>query len=186
MRPTTKLRVANFILIALLTLSWPQPRLEAGSSYQIDRAVRATLDQFSFQVGSSRELARKSYGILVFPAVVKAGFGFGGEYGEGALLVRGRPAEYYNTLSASFGFQLGIQAKSVIIMFMTPDALYNFYSKDGWKIGVDGSVVLITIGAGGAIDTNTIRSPVIGFIFDQKGLMYNLTLEGSKISRIYR
>ncbi len=101
-------------------------------------------------------------------------------------MVRGRPAQYYNTLSASFGFQLGVQARSVIVMFMTPEALDGFYWKDGWKVGVDGSVVLVTVGAGGAIDTNTIKNPIVGFIFDQKGLMYNLTLEGSKISRIYR
>ena len=69
-------------------------------------------------------------------------------------------------------------------MFMTPQALKGFQHKAGWKVGVDGSVALITIGAGGAIDTNTVTSPVIGFVFDQKGLMYNLTLEGSKISRI--
>ncbi len=69
---------------------------------------------------------------------------------------------------------------------MTPEALDTFYRRDGWKVGVDGSVTIIAVGAGGAIDTNTIRSPVVGFIFDQKGLMYNLTLEGSKISRIYR
>ncbi len=58
--------------------------------------------------------------------------------------------------------------------------------KDGWKVGVDGSVAIIAVGAGCAVDTNTIHSPIVGFIFDQRGLMYNLTLEGSKISRIYR
>lgn len=185
MRTPTR-RFISLILVALLIASSPIRGAEARSAYEIDAAVRATLDQFYLEIGSARELARKSFGILVFPSVVKAGFGFGGEYGEGALLVRDGPPTYYNTLSASFGFQLGVQAKSVIIMFMTSEALYGFYSKAGWKVGVDGSVVLVTIGAGGAIDTNTIRSPIIGFIFDQKGLMYNLTLEGSKISRIYR
>ncbi len=113
-------------------------------------------------------------------------FGFGGEYGEGALLVRGRPVAYYNTVSASFGFQLGAQVRSVIIMFMTPQALDQFRKTAGWKIGVDGSVAIITVGVGGSIDTNKITSPVVGFILDPKGLMYNLTLEGSKISRISR
>jgi lipid-binding SYLF domain-containing protein len=74
----------------------------------------------------------------------------------------------------------------VIIMFMTEAALAGFQQSDGWKVGVDESVAIIAIGAGGAIDTNTVRSPVVGFIFDQKGLMYNLTLEGSKITRIFR
>jgi lipid-binding SYLF domain-containing protein len=122
----------------------------------------------------------------VFPTVVKAGIGFGGEYGEGAMRIGGRTAGYYNTLAASVGFQLGAQARSVIIMFMTPEALASFRRIDGWKVGVDGSVAIITIGAGASIDTDKITSPVIGFIVDPKGLMYNLTLEGSKITRISR
>jgi hypothetical protein len=44
----------------------------------------------------------------------------------------------------------------------------------------------VTVGAGGSIDTESLTSPVIGFILDPTGLMYNLTLEGSKISRISR
>jgi lipid-binding SYLF domain-containing protein len=123
---------------------------------------------------------------LVFPTVIKAGFGFGGEYGEGALLVRGRTNSHYNTISASFGFQLGVQARSVIILFMTPEALDRFRRTDGWKVGVDGSVAIVTVGIGGSIDTNKITSPIIGFILDPKGLMYNLTLEGTKITRIWR
>ena len=79
-----------------------------------------------------------------------------------------------------------MQERSVIIAFMTPEALHQFRSTAGWKVGVDGSVAIITIGAGGSIDTNKITSPVVGFILDPKGLMYNLTLEGTKISRISR
>jgi lipid-binding SYLF domain-containing protein len=120
----------------------------------------------------------------VFPSVVKAGIGFGGEYGEGVMLNQQRVAGYYNLISASFGFQLGVQERSVIIMFMTQGALNQFDHTAGWKVGVDGSVAIITVGIGGSIDTDKVTSPVIGFIIDQKGLMYNLTLEGSKISRI--
>ena len=90
---------------------------------------------------------------------MKAGFGFGGEYGEGSLLVRGHPAAYYNTVSASFGFQLGAQARSVIIMFMTPEALDGFNRKDGWKVGVDGSVTVIAVGAGGVDRHEHHREP---------------------------
>ncbi len=108
----------------------------------------------------------------------------GPEYGEGILLNQQRVEGYYNMISASFGFQLGVQERSVIIMFMTQDALRGFEARAGWKVGVDGSVTIITVGVGGGIDTDKIVSPVIGFIIDQKGLMYNLTLEGTKISRI--
>ena len=155
-----------------------------ASKAAIDADVRAASEKFATQVRGARDLAAKAEGVLVFPSVVKAGFGFGGEYGEGALLVRGQPTTYYNIVSASFGFQLGVQARTIIIMFMTRDALNQFDRTAGWKVGVDGSVVLVTLGADGSIDTNNLTSPVIGFVLDQKGLMYNLTLEGSKITRI--
>jgi lipid-binding SYLF domain-containing protein len=174
------------LVVALLATLCSAPRGNAASGPEIEASVRATLAAFFGEIWSSRDLANQAVAILVFPTVVKAGFGIGGEYGEGALHIRGRTAGYYNIISGSIGFQFGAQARSVIIMFMTESALAGFQQTDGWKVGVDGSVAIITIGAGGAIDTNSIRSPVVGFIFDQKGLMYNLTLEGSKITRIDR
>jgi lipid-binding SYLF domain-containing protein len=176
----------TLLVAALFALALPLPQSRAASGSEIEASVHATLDQFFRQVPSSRELANKALAVLVFPTVVKAGIGLGGEYGEGELLIRGQPAGFYNIASASVGFQLGAQARSVIIMFMTDSALGQFRRTDGFKVGVDGSVAIIAIGAGGAIDTNSITKPVIGFIFDQKGLMYNLTLEGTKISRISR
>lgn len=162
------------------------PQAEAASAVEIDADVDATLTRFHARVGGSHELIAKAAGVLVFPSIVKAGMGIGGEYGEGALRIGGRTAGYFNSISASVGFQLGVQSRAVIIVFMTQDALDRFRRKDGWKVGVDGSVTLVTLGVGGAVDTNQIKSPVVGFILDAKGLMYNLTLEGSKISRIRR
>ena len=179
-------RAVAFALLATLAIVGGPPRSEAASAARIDADVEATLREFFRHIRGSRELVSKAEAVLVFPSVIKAGMGIGGEYGEGALLTRGRTLEYYNTVSASIGFQLGAQARSVIIVFMTPEALAGFRRVDGWKVGVDGSVALITVGVGGSIDTNRIASPIVGFIFDNKGLMYNLTLEGSKISRIRR
>ena len=62
----------------------------------------------------------------------------------------------------------------------------DFRNSQGWEVGVDGSVALVEIGAGGSIDTSNIQDPIVGFVFGQKGLMYNLTLEGSKMTRIYK
>jgi lipid-binding SYLF domain-containing protein len=173
-------------LLSLFAVVIAAPNAKAASAHEINVGVDETLDRFFSKIGGARELADKAVGLLVFPSVVKAGFGIGGEYGEGALLVEGRTAGYYNTLSASFGFQLGAQERSIIIAFMTPEALEQFRRTAGWKVGVDGSIAIITLGVGGSIDTNKITSPVVGFILDPKGLMYNLTLEGSKISRISR
>jgi lipid-binding SYLF domain-containing protein len=160
------------------------PNRAEATAAQINADANKALHSFVSQIGGAKELANKAAGVLVFPNIVKAGFGFGGEYGEGVMIVHGQPANYYNIVSASFGFQLGVQERSVIIMFMTPQALQSFDRTAGWKVGVDGSVAIITVGAGGSIDSNNIASPVIGFVLDPKGLMYNLTLEGSKISRI--
>jgi lipid-binding SYLF domain-containing protein len=174
------------IALAAGTIIATPPAAEATSGAKIDREANETLHSFVRQTAGARELANKAAGILVFPSVVKAGFGFGGEYGEGLLIVNKRSAGYYNMISASFGFQLGVQERSVIVMFMTKSALDSFYRRAGWKVGVDGSIAIVTIGIGGSIDSDKVIDPVIGFIFDQKGLMYNLTLEGSKISRIDR
>lgn len=186
MRMIREMRALSLVLMAALTMLWAVPHAKAGSGAEIDLAVEDTLNEFFYRVRGARELVAKSAAVLVFPTVYKAGFGIGGEYGEGALLTRRRTVAYYNLISASIGFQLGAQARSVVIVFMTPEALASFRRVDGWKVGVDGSVALINIGIGGSIDTTRIRSPIVGFIFDNKGLMYNLTLEGSKISRIYR
>ena len=92
--------------------------------------------------------------------------------------------DYYNTIAGSFGLQLGAQAKTVIIIFMEQQALDGFRQSKGWEAGVDGSVALVKVGAGGSIDTTKLASPVIGFVYGAKGLMYNLTLEGSKFSKL--
>jgi lipid-binding SYLF domain-containing protein len=173
-------------LFAALALVGANRAGQAEGARQIDAEVNHTLDRLYRHVGGGRELAARAAAILVFPTVIKAGMGIGGEYGEGALRIGGITAGYYDTAAASVGFQLGAQARSVIIMFMTPGALDSFRRAHGWKVGVDGSIAIITIGAGAGIDSENITSPVVGIILDTEGLMYNLTLEGSKISRINR
>jgi lipid-binding SYLF domain-containing protein len=179
-------RAIHIIVFAALALLAGRAPGHAASAGEINAGVRSTLDMMYRQIPGTRDLGARAAGILVFPTIVKAGIGIGGEYGEGALRVGGKTAGYYNSVAASVGLQFGAQARSVVIMFMTPDALAGFQRVDGWKVGVDGSIAIITVGAGGSIDTNRIASPVVGFILDNKGLMYNLTLEGSKISRISR
>jgi lipid-binding SYLF domain-containing protein len=176
------LNIVVLSLICILMVAASQAI--AASAIEIDAKIDTTLEKFYKEVVAAKKLARKATAILVFPSIIKAGFGIGGEYGEGALRIGSKTADYYSSAAASIGFQLGAQSKAVILMFMTREALNNFRSSDGWEIGVDGSVALIEIGAGGSIDTTNIKDPVIGFVFGQKGLMYNLTLEGSKMTKI--
>jgi len=159
--------------------------LEAAalSAAGLDAEVDGTLNLFEVTKGSKGVLD-SAKGLLVFPSIVKGGFGIGGEYGEGALRVDGKTEGYYNTAAASIGFQIGVQKKSIIIAFMQQNALDKFVNSSGWKIGADASVAVIAVGADGSIDSSKLNEPIIAFVFDQKGLMYNLTLEGAKITKI--
>ena len=156
----------------------------AASAAKIEREVAKTLTVFNEEVEGADTFLSKAAGYLVFPKVYKVGIGVGAESGEGALRVGGKTVDYYRTTSGSIGLQLGAQAKSIVIAFMTQAALDKFRNSDGWKVGVDGSVALVDIGVGKTIDTDNVRDPVVGFIFGSKGLMYNLTLEGSKFKKL--
>ena len=157
----------------------------AWSAKEIDVGVKKSLNMLK-DIKGGNEVLRKSAGILVFPAVFKAGIGLGGEYGEGALLIRRRTVDYYSTAAASIGFQFGAQKKTIIIAFMDKGALKDFRNSEGWKVGADAYVTLVAVGADGSIDTAKTNKPIIAFVFDQKGLMYNLTLEGAKITKLKR
>lgn len=158
-------------------------KASAETAGQLDANVDASLANFQ-KVGGATDVLTKAAGVLIFPSVFKAGIGIGGEYGEGALRVAGKTVDYYSTAAASIGFQLGGQKKTIIMAFMDKDALEKFRASSGWKIGGDISVAVITVGAGGSIDTAKLNQPIVAFVLDQKGLMYNLTLEGSKLTKI--
>lgn len=158
--------------------------LRAANAPKIDARVNAAMERFHKEVKGAGDLLQKAQGVLVFAGVVKAGLGIGGEYGEGALRVGGQTVDYYSIASGSVGLQFGAQKKDVIILFMESGALDKFRQSSGWKVGVDGSVALIDIGAGTSLDSTTVKAPIVGFVVGQKGLMYNLTLEGSKITKL--
>ena len=144
--------------------------------------MAAALDTLREQSPDSVELLDEAAGVLVFPAVVKVGFGIGGEYGEGALLIDEETTSYHSISGASFGLQVGAQSKAQIILFMSRSALRKFRRSKGWEAGVDGRIALVQAGAGGGLDTTTAKAPIVGFVFTNAGLMYNLTFEGSKIT----
>ncbi len=175
------IKVSCLIFFCVIVLS---NTAHSDSPTVIDIKVSEALNKFYSEVKSAKELVKKAYGVLVFPSVIKAGFGIGGEYGEGALRIKGKTVDYYSTASASIGFQFGAQSKTIILLFMKQKALSDFRKSGGWEVGVDGSIVLVKVGAGGSIETTTLNQPIIGFVFTNKGLMYNLTLEGSKMTRL--
>ena len=150
----------------------------------IDASVDGTMSRLFQTVPGSRELVSKARGVLVFPSVIQAGLIVGGQYGEGSLKVGGSTVGYYSTVSGSFGLTAGAQSKAIIFLFMTQDALDKFRNTDGWSAGGDASVALVKMGANGSIDTTTATAPVEVFVMTNTGLMGDISINGTKVSRL--
>ena len=173
------------VLVALAVFSSGCSSMKTSGA-EIDRQADAALKTLRTQVDGAQLFLDQSQGYLVFPRIVRAGLGVGGETGEGVLRVGGKTVEYVRISGGSIGLQAGAQARSTVIVFMTERALKQFRDSSGWQVGVDGSVAIIDVGAGRALDTQNVRDPVVGFIFGSTGLMANLTFNGSRITKIDR
>ena len=173
--------VVSLLLVFGLAIS---SGASAKSAMEIEIEVDETIKEFKHKIKGGAEFLKRASGVMVFPTVLKAGFVLGGEYGEGALRIGGKTVDYYSTAAASLGFQIGAQAKSIVVVFMNSEALADFRKSEGWKAGVDGSVALVEWGVGEDINTIDVKDPIVGFVFSNKGLMFNLNLEGSKFTKL--
>ncbi|WP_248322294.1 MULTISPECIES: YSC84-related protein [unclassified Caballeronia] len=187
LKTTAVLALGGLALAGCTTNSNTGAEKAAGSAddrRSIDADVDSTIQRLYATVPGSRELVAKSRGVLVFPSVIQAGFIVGAQYGKGALRVGGGTVGYYSTTSGSFGLQAGAQSKSIIFLFMTQDALDKFRNSDGWSAGADASVALVKMGANGAVDTTTATNPVEAFVLTNAGLMADVSLQGTKVTRL--
>jgi len=158
----------------------------AKTAKEINANVDGVLKRFVKEIKGGKEFLDAAKGILVLPGVVKGGIGVAGEYGEGALRISGKTINYYSISAASFGLTLGGQKKDIVLVFMQEEALKKFRDSAGWKAGVDASVVVVKIGAEGSIDTTKFKEPILGFVFGQKGLMVDASIEGAKLTKLVR
>ncbi|KVQ74175.1 hypothetical protein WK07_24555 [Burkholderia multivorans] len=156
----------------------------ASKRESIDASVNATLSRLYSTVPGSRDLVAKARGVLVFPNVLQAGFIVGGQSGNGALRVGGSTVGYYNTSSLSVGLQAGAQSKAIVFLFMTQQALDEFRSSEGWAAGAGASVALVKMGANGAVDTNTATAPVQVIVLTNAGLMGDVSINGTKVTKL--
>ena len=172
-----------FLLVSVFNVFLTN-NLLAKTAKEIDASVDVAVERFYNQVKGAEEFVKASKGMLVMPNVVKGAFIIGGEYGEGALRIGGKSVDYYNTISGSIGFQIGGEAKDIVLLFMTEEALKKFRASKGWEAGVDGNVALISVGAGERADTTTSKDPIVGFVFDAKGLIADISIKGAKFSKL--
>lgn len=156
----------------------------ARTKTEIDTNVETTLAHFRELNPQHADIEQRAAGVLVFPTVTKAGVAVAGEYGEGSLRVKGQTTAYYSVSAASVGVTLGLGKHSEIVAFMTQKALDEFTHRHGWAIGADAAIAVAKKGAAGEYDSETLKSAIIGFVFDEKGVIADVSLEGSKISRI--
>lgn len=176
---------AGLLAVALaMTATITASPAMAASAAEINRNVDAALTSMYASVPETRQLANRAKAVLVFPNILKAGFLFGAQYGEGALRVRGKTAGYYNTAAASYGLQAGVQAFGYALFFMSDSARDYLSKSGGFELGTGPSIVVLDAGTAKAFTTTTTQDDIYAVFFDQKGLMAGLGLQGSKISRM--
>ena len=158
----------------------------AASAEDLNRDADQALQSLYRSHPFAEDIARHAKAILVFPNIVKAGLIFGGAYGEGELKQGSRVDGYYNSVTASWGFQAGAQSYGYVVFLMTPKAVNYIHRSQGWEIGVGPTVVIVDEGIAKNLSTSTLKDDAYAFIFDQQGLMAGISLEGTKISRIRR
>ena len=159
--------------------------ISAKSSSEIDAAIESAMVRFTTEIQGGQTYLDGARGILVIPKMIKAGLVLGVEYGEGALVVDNIKVQYYRAFSGSLGLQLGIGSKDLIVLFYDDEAMDDFIYSSGWQVGVDGSVALLDMGAGGSLDSTEAQDPIVGFVFGHKGLIAGLSLEGTKFTKIW-
>jgi lipid-binding SYLF domain-containing protein len=170
-------------VLATLAFAWVGAA-SARSFAELDAGVHATLKSFYAQNSANNELISKAAGVLVFPHVMKGAIGVGGRHGEGALLVHGNIVKRYEVTGASVGATIGVSDHSEMILFMTEDAREKFERSHGWTLGAEGGAAVAYKGADVVVDNETLQRPVLTFVMGEKGLIGDLSLQGSKISPI--
>lgn len=158
--------------------------VNAASKAEIDSEADAAMQQLFESSPVARMLAKEAKAILIFPKIVKLGFIVGVQGGNGALRRGGVTTAYYNTASASYGLQAGIQKFGYALIFLSDSAVNYLNRSGGWEIGVGPSIVVVDAGVAKALTTTTARKEIYAFFFSQKGLMAGLGLQGTKITRI--
>jgi lipid-binding SYLF domain-containing protein len=181
MKSRNSFAAASFAAVALLLSSVSFGATKA----EIDKGVHHALQQF-YQLDPThhKDLVARAKGILVFPRITKGGIGVGGQFGEGALRIEGKNVAYYSVSSASVGLTLGLAKHKEVILFMTQETLDKFMTSHGWSIGADTGVAVLSKGAGGDYDTQSLQKPILAIVFGEKGLIGDISLEGSKVTKL--
>jgi len=171
---------------AACILAIPATAAQAASAADLDRSSSEALQLLYKTNPTAASIGKHARAVLVFPNIVKAGLVFGGSYGEGVLFENSKVADYYNSVSGSWGLQAGAQSFGYAVFLMNDEAVAYLHKSNGWEVGVGPTVVVVNEGVAKNLSSSTLKDSAYAFIFDQQGLMASLSIEGTKISRIKR
>lgn len=174
----------RILLVSLLMGTFTTLPAHAASKEELQKDSMEAVDRLMKTNPKAAEIAAKSKAVLIFPNIVKAGLIFGGAYGEGILKTAAGVDSYYNSITASFGWQAGAQSYGYVVFLMNDKAIKYLRDTKGWELGVGPSVAMVDDGVAKNLSTTSLKKDAYAFIFDQQGLMASLSLEGTKISRI--
>lgn len=186
--PHRRRAVACLLLppLAAIALSTLSPSARGATADELDKDAAIALQRLYKSSAVAEDLGKRAKAILIFPSVIKAGLVFGGSYGEGVLNKKGGAVDYYNSVSASWGWQVGAESYGYVVFLISDKAVNYLEASKGWEIGVGPSVVVVNEGMAKNLSSSTLKEDAYAFIFDQRGLMVSLSIEGTKISRIKR
>jgi len=177
-----RLVIATLTLIAITATN----QLSAATAQDLDKECRHALRKLYASNEVANKISKRAKAVLIFPNIVKAGLVFGGSYGEGELMEGSRVADYYNTVSGSWGLQIGAQSYGYAVFLMNNKALKYLKDSRGWEIGVGPTVVVVDDGVAKNLSTSTLKDDAYAFIFGQQGLMAGVVIEGTKVSQLKR
>ncbi len=170
---------------AIISLSGVH-QASAATAEDLNKDSRQALQTLYKTEPVAEQLSNSAKGILVFPNIIKAGLVFGGSYGEGVLIKDSQVVDYYNSVTGSWGLQIGAQSYGYVVFLMTDEAVNYVEKTKGWEIGVGPTVVVVDEGVAKNLSTSSLKDDAYAFIFSQQGLMAGISIEGTKISRINR
>lgn len=157
-----------------------------SSAADISGRSRTAMQSLYASDARAKALGKRAKAVLIFPEILRGGFVVSGQGGNGALFGRsGEVDSYYQSFAASYGLEAGVQKFGYALFLMDDDAVSNLKSTKGWELGSAPNLTVLNKGAAGNISTATIDKGTVAIFFDQRGLMGGISLQTSKITRIY-
>ena len=176
-----KIMLTTAIMLSVATVTLP---VQGATAEDLNQDAAQALQTLYKSHPEAERLSKTARAVLVFPKIIKAGLVFGGSYGEGVMTRGGSFSGYYNSVSASWGWQAGAESYGYVIFLMNDKAVQYLDKSKGWEFGVGPNVVVVNEGIAKNLSTSTVKDNAYAYIFDQQGLMASLSIEGTKISPI--